>query len=252
MRTIVIAVVALVALIGVAVSQFLRPNPDALWDIVHGRCVPAAERGGGTGPCVQVDLDGRYAVLKDRVGIGQYLLIPTDRLAGIESPELIEPDIPNYWRAAWEARHFLIEAVHAPLAREEIGLAINSSSGRSQDQLHIHIDCMDPAVVASLKAWRAEIGPRWSDLPDPLMSHGYRALLLAEDDLRDTDPFKLLYEDVRRRGDAMADQTLLMTGVTLADGRPGLILLNDEVGWEDSASAEDLLDHRCALRDQQQ
>jgi CDP-diacylglycerol pyrophosphatase len=249
MRKFVIAAAVFVALAGVAAWQFLRPNPDALWQIVHDRCVPAAEQGRPDTPCAQVDLAGRYAVLKDRVGIGQYLLIPTDRLAGIESPELVDGTAPNYWRDAWAARHFLIETVHAPLAREDIGLAINSASGRSQEQLHIHIDCMRPEVAASLKAWQPGIGAGWSDLPNPLGGHGYRAMLIADGELRDTDPFKLLYDDVRRRGDAMADQTLLLTGATLADGRPGFILLTDEMGWNDRASAEELMDHDCTVRD---
>jgi CDP-diacylglycerol pyrophosphatase len=250
MRKLIVAAVVVIAPVGVAAWQFQRPNPDALWQIVHGRCVPAAEQGLPAAPCTQVDLPGHYAVLKDLAGVGQYLLIPTDRLAGIESPELLDGAEPNYWRDAWEARRFLVEAVHAPLERQDIGLAINSASGRSQEQLHIHIDCMRPEVVASLKAWQAGIGPRWSELPNPLGGHGYRAMLLTDGDLRDTDPFKLLYDDIRWRGDAMADQTLLLTGTTLADGRPGFILLNDEVGWDDNASAEELMDHRCSLADQ--
>lgn len=250
MRKIIVAVAAVAILACVAAWQVQRPNPDALWQIVHGQCVPAAERGMPGAPCVQVDLAGRYAVLKDLVGVGQHLLIPTDRLSGIESPELLDGSEPNYWRDAWEARRFLIEAVHAPLAREDVGLAINSASGRSQEQLHIHIDCMRPEAVASLKAWRDGIGPRWSELPNPLGGHGYRAMLLTDGDLRNADPFKLLYDDIRWRGDAMADQTLLLTGTTLADGRPGFILLNNEVGWDDNASAEELLDHRCSLADQ--
>jgi CDP-diacylglycerol pyrophosphatase len=57
--------------------------------------------------CVDVDPSGGFAVLKDINGIAQYLLIPTARVGGIESPDLLTPGSPNYWRAAWEARRFV-------------------------------------------------------------------------------------------------------------------------------------------------
>ncbi|XLM23387.1 CDP-diacylglycerol diphosphatase, partial [Chromobacterium piscinae] len=44
------------------------------------------------------------AVLKDRNGALQYLLIPTEKVSGIESPRLLGDDAPAYWREAWQAR----------------------------------------------------------------------------------------------------------------------------------------------------
>ncbi len=128
-----LALVALFAVRGIAA------DPDALWKIVHDRCVPNAEKTGQPAPCAQIDLEGGasrgYAVLKDLVGVAQFLLIPTARLGGIESPELLASGAPNYWDAAWRARGDVEDRLQRKLPRDAIGLAINSASGRSQAQL---------------------------------------------------------------------------------------------------------------------
>ncbi|WP_395678794.1 CDP-diacylglycerol diphosphatase [Inquilinus sp.] len=240
------ATIVAVAAIGAWVT--LRPDPDALWRIVSEQCVPAAQSGAAKNPCAKVDLVNGYVVFKDRNGIGQYLLMPTGRIDGIESPELVEPGAHNYWRDAWEARSYLEQAIGTRLKREEIGLAINSASGRSQNHLHIHIDCMRPEVTAALTALKGTIVEQWTDLPMPLPGHSYRARLIVDGTLQDTDPFQLLFADIQPKGEAMADQTLLLTGTTLADGQPAFILLNDSVEPGDNASAEELLDHSCSVR----
>ena len=58
------AIAALLPVLALA-PRLLAADPDALWNIVHGRCVPNAERGAGPAPCSLVDLAGGYAVLKD-------------------------------------------------------------------------------------------------------------------------------------------------------------------------------------------
>src|SRR5579872_1429028 len=76
-------------------------DPDSLWKIVHGNCVPLQQSRGTPGECQLVDLAGRFVVLKDLRGNTRFLLIPTDRITGIESSVLLQPDSVNYWRAAW-------------------------------------------------------------------------------------------------------------------------------------------------------
>ncbi len=223
-------------------------NPNALWNIVSKQCVPQAQDPAAHNACAYVDPARGYAVLKDINGVGQHLLIPTEKISGIESPRLEQPGLPNYWRDAWDARVYLEHSLHTPLRREDIGLAINSASGRSQNQLHIHIDCMQPEVVAALSAQRASIGESWRELDGPLEGHRYRARLVTDATLSHTDPFALLLADTRAHDTSMADQTLLLTGTTLADGQPAFILLNDHVHGLDHASAEELLDHDCRVR----
>src|ERR1700750_2440469 len=80
------------------------PNPDTLWTIVHDRCVPGQSHGDPS-PCSLVEAD--YAVLKDLKGVGQFLLIPTARIRGIDDPAVVKPEAGRLFEAAWRARHFL-------------------------------------------------------------------------------------------------------------------------------------------------
>ena len=70
-------------------AGIVQADPNALWDIVHGQCVPNEEHHGRPEPCALVELrtgEARgYAVLKDLVGATQFLLIATARIPGIES-----------------------------------------------------------------------------------------------------------------------------------------------------------------------
>ncbi|MBV8794235.1 MAG: CDP-diacylglycerol diphosphatase, partial [Hyphomicrobiales bacterium] len=56
--------VALALILSVWLPTFnasARADPMALWNIVHGKCVPHMEAGLGPKPCEQVDLDGGVA-----------------------------------------------------------------------------------------------------------------------------------------------------------------------------------------------
>ena len=97
-------------------------DPSALWKIVNGQCVPHEESEHSPSPCAAVDItngvEKGFAVLKDKNGIAQFLLIPTARIGGIEDPALLAPGETNYWEAAWQARSFVEQRLHASLPRE--------------------------------------------------------------------------------------------------------------------------------------
>ena len=98
----------------------------------------------------------------------------------------LSPGAPNYWAQAWHARRYVDQRAGRVLGRDELSLAINSVYGRSQDQLHIHIECIKPAVRAALpgikngdtpdlqtqvetlldQVWRCEAEWRFDDLLD--------------------------------------------------------------------------------------
>ena len=247
-----VIVSAAAALVLLAADFAVRAaDPDALWKIVHDRCVPNQQRNTDPAPCAALSLTGGeahgYAILKDIRGATQFLLIPTGRIKGIESPDILAPDAPNYFAAAWDARRFMAAVLHHDLPQEEVSLAINSPHARTQEQLHIHIDCLRPDVVAALHANVAAIGPAWAALPAPLASHPYRARWLAETELASSDPFKLLAADVGAA--AMPQQTLVVAGAVSADGQPGFVLLADHAdpATGDRAGGEELQDHDCAV-----
>jgi CDP-diacylglycerol pyrophosphatase len=224
-------------------------DPNALWEIVNDHCVPDQEQRGDPAPCADVDLsageDKGTAVLKDLVGATQFLLIPTGRVTGIESPTLLAPDAPNYFAAAWRARSFVDERAGWPLPRDWVSLAINSEDARTQDQLHIHVDCIRPDVRAALTRHAADIGPRWAPFPVPLVGHRYSAIAVDGEDLDAVNPFLLLADGVAGARSDMGAQTLVVVGSYGPDGQPGFAVLADhvDVAAGDTAGGEALQDH---------
>lgn len=222
---------------------------DALWKIVHGLCVVHEFESRDPAPCAAVDLAGGEergsAVLKDLVGQTQFLLIPTRRLTGVEDPLVGTAALPNYWRDAWAARNFVSVRARKDLPRDVIGMAINATDSRTQDQLHIHVDCIRPDVRSALLARAAEISDKWAELPVKLAGKIYRARWFGGAE-PEPDPFVLLAEDARESGTPMRDETLAVIGAE-RNGKEGFILLAYRAEAGGRAHAEDLLDHSCAL-----
>lgn len=137
--------------------------------------------------------DRGYAVYKDYDGAEQYLLIPTARVTGIEDTTLLRPDAPGYFADAWRARAFTEAAAGGALPRDWIGLAVNAAVARTQNQLHIHIDCLRADVHDTLARYGGLIGPAWAPLPVPLAGYRYDALEVP--DLDAVNPFALAAAD---------------------------------------------------------
>jgi CDP-diacylglycerol pyrophosphatase len=211
-------------------------DPNALWHIVGEQCVPDQRQNHSPKPCEEVDLAGGYAVLKDIVGDTQFLLIPTIRISGIESPEILAPDAPNYWEAAWRARRFVDARAHRELPRDDISLAINAEDRRSQNQLHIHVDCVRLDVQAALREHANTIGTGgWTRFPVQLAGHDYMAMLIDRPDLTHANTFDLLADGIPGARAHMGSYTLVVVGQS-----EGFILLAGR-GW-----GEALQDHACA------
>ena len=240
------SLVAVLAIAGAA--PVAAADPDALWDIVNGQCVPDERTAHDPAPCALVDLDGGeprgYAVLKDLVGATQFLLIPTERVDGIESPQIVAADAPNYFAAAWRARSFVEQRAGRALPRDWMSLAINSAAARTQNQLHIHIDCVRADVHDALAAQAGDIGASWAPFPFALAGQPYRAMAVWEPELAAVNPFEVLADGLMP-GDSMGAQTLVVVGITGADGRAGFVLLagRADPANPDSGSGEDLQDH---------
>jgi len=221
-------------------------DPSALWHIVHDRCVPDAQMHQNPAPCAAVNLAGGFVVLKDITGNTQYLVIPTTRVSGIEDKAILAPGAPNYFADAWDARSYVDRSAGHDLPRDDITLAINSIYGRTQDQLHIHVDCIRRDVRDSLEQYQSQIGTRWGAFPVPLAGHKYRAMRIVQPEPGSINPFRLLAEDVTQA--QMGTHTLVLAGATF-DGKPGFILLDGEAALAtgDRGSGEELQDHDCGL-----
>lgn len=167
--TVLIAVLlfAIISVIAVSIRQ-QSANADALWKIVHGRCVPDMKTKHNPAPCVSVNLAqgeaGGFAILKDAKGNTQYLVIPTAKITGIESPPILAPNAINYFSEAWAVTDLVDQRQNHTLPRTDFAIAINSVSGRSQNQLHIHVDCIQPRAKSVLEQLGPEIGTTWQRL----------------------------------------------------------------------------------------
>jgi hypothetical protein len=59
-------------------------TPNALWAIVHQQCVPHQQQFATPLPCAEVDEAAGHAILKDRNGASQFLLLAIPRVSGCE------------------------------------------------------------------------------------------------------------------------------------------------------------------------
>jgi CDP-diacylglycerol pyrophosphatase len=221
-----------------------------LWAIVRNVCVAGELLRHNPTPCISVDLrdgvDKGFALLAYPGSVTHLLLVPTTPIAGIESPELRQPDSINYFALAWDARMRLSEALNQNVARDSVGLAVNSALSRSQDQLHIHLSCVKPKVREALHEHESSIKTNWARFEPALSGHHYMARWVPGEHLT-ANPFILLADVLQNPVQDMPNETLAIIGMTRANGAEGFVLLEDQVRWEiaDFAGAEELLDLSC-------
>ncbi len=223
---------------------------DALRYIVQEQCVPHWQQDKDPSPCASVavtemprEYDG-YAVLPDIRGGAHLLLIPVKTISGIESPELLAPQAINYFALAWQARERLPALLGHAAPRGAIGLAVNSRQHRSQDQLHIHIECLSPHTYAELQQAAARLSDQeWTAVK--IAQSQYFALRIMGEDLASTNPFVLLAESVPGARQDMGSFTLLLAGMQFKSG-PGFVM----VTGKDVPGAESLLDSACLISKQ--
>ena len=223
----------------------LLTGRDALRQIVQNQCVVNWLQHHDPSPCERIFLadpkisDSGYAVLADRKGGAHYLLVPTHTMAGIDASELLDPDLPNYFAEAWRARDLITKFVGHDVPRTAIGLAVNTAHSRTQDQFHIHIDCLRQEVFESLRASAEHMTDVWS--PIDVAGSTYSGLRIMGDGLDGSNLFEMLATlkpDTRRH---MGDYTVVAAGMQFKSG-PGFIVLTGT-----GPSGELLLDSSCAV-----
>ena len=224
-------------------------DPSALWKILDGQCVPHMREANDPAPCAVVDLAGGFVALKDLVGATQYLLMPIARIAGIESPEILREDAPNYWDQAWRMRRLTEARAGRALPREALSLAVNSAYGRTQDQLHFHIDCVRRDVRDALAANRDAIDRDWVEFPVRFSGQTWHGFRIDGENLGLTNPFRLLAIGMPDAAQEMERHTLVLVGMTWSDGVAGFALLDGRAGLSplNRGSGEVLQDHDCEV-----
>ncbi len=229
----------------------VHSNGLALWRILHDRCVPDQMQHATPAPCTVVALSPDeahgFVVLKDRNGVAQHLLMPTARITGIEDPLILQPGAPNFFAIAWSQRGLLEQRLGHSLGAGQTVVAVNSRYGRSQDQLHLHIDCLGAPSVAAL-ASLGETARDWSSPPVTLKEQVYRIRWVDTPELASTSPFHMLADGLSVPPAEMGAWTLALVGAHrgVHDGFYLLAQRYDPARGR-RASAEDLQDYDCHL-----
>lgn len=244
-RLILLLIILVIAAVAGVWLWLKSGSPDALRQIVTEQCVPRAQQNQTPAPCAAVDLKGRYVVLKDRNGPLQYLLMPSYKINGTESPLLLDPHTPNFFWQAWHARRFMSERRGAPVPDDAVALTINSRTGRTQHHFHIHISCLRPDVRATLNNNIATIGTRWQPLPDGLRGHEYLARRVTEVELVKSSPFLMLAEELPDAREHMGRYAMAL--VKQSDGSFVLLATARNLLAFNRAHAEEIQDHQCDI-----
>ncbi|TPK94564.1 CDP-diacylglycerol diphosphatase [Mesorhizobium sp. B2-4-12] len=229
-----------------ATAAYASFKRKVLWETVQ-TCALTTVRLGTAFPCEEVTLpkDGTFgsALIKSPLHRTEFVLTPISAVAGLESPLAQSIAGAQLWSAAWEARRKVEAQLGRRLPRSAIGLAVNSRNERSQDQLHIHVDCLSKSVETTLALNGPKTGAPWQPFPVILKRRPYWIMALDEPDLRTANVIGLVVAGLPHGQRAMSHLNVIVAGATLADARPGFYIL---ANWE--KAGERLLDHRCTSR----
>lgn len=218
---------------------------DVLRHIVLEQCVPNQRNKHQPAPCALVNPESGYVLLKDRNGPLQYLLMPTYRINGIESPLLLTSHTPNFFWQAWQSRGMLSKTRGTPLPDNALSLTINSRVGRTQNHFHIHISCLREDVRVKLDQQASRISSQWLAFPGGILGHPYLARRVTEAELVQRSPFLMLTEEVPEAREHMGRYGMAM--VHQADGSFVLLATERNLLALNRGSAEEIQDHQCTI-----
>lgn len=227
---------------------------DAIWKVVHDQCVPNFQKFNEPSPCVEVhpgaEINDGFAILKDLKGTAHFLMIPTDRLAGIESPELLQPSAVNWFDLAWRARGLLSQTTHHYIADDDVALAINSVEGRGQDQFHIHISCISPQIKAEISEQERHIPDHWSQQSINLDGKLYYATRERYKSASAFNPIKMVADGISGARMEMGRMSVMVVGMgNKNEGTDFFVFAGrSDKDRGDRGKAEDFLDNSCSSK----
>jgi CDP-diacylglycerol pyrophosphatase len=212
----------------------VAPRPNSLWSLAQ--CCSADLK--SNSDCRAYVKADEYIILKDNSPKkpAAYLIIPTDKLTGIEDAKILAAPFVDFWADAWQQAQVFVKKPAADTA-----LAVNSVVGRTQNQLHIHIACVRPAIAKALADDDAKIGTDPAT-PFELTLAGNRYRVVRTTSLSGADsPFDLVRAMPGARDD-MAEQSIAVVG----SQTPGsFYVLDTWVEGTNRGAAEQLLDQYC-------
>lgn len=184
--------------------------------------------------CREYDPVHKYVIIKDNAATKPeaYLMIPAEKVTGIDDKRIFLTPYLNLWANAWD------QSEKFPgWGDRRIGMAINSAHARTQDQLHVHISCIDPKVAEILDGHEKDARPYTVQLPPA--SNTYNVTTV--NDLTDgQSPFEIARQ-ITDMGE-MPDKSVAV----VKSKEPGrYYVLTTAYKNGKGGSAEELLDQSC-------
>ena len=216
---------------------------DSLWKNVQERCLTPATP--THSDCVIVDRQRGFVLYKDMIGASHYLVIPVRPVSGVDDARVWSDREHNAWAFGWAARDTVGKAIGRALPDTLLGLAINARAARSQDQLHIHLDCISESARDFLA--NSAFDRQWRSLT--FRGKPVRVRLIPSDDpVLAVDPFDVVREDLGVDG-KIADRGVFLGYVRPLQGQAGFVVVDEPVDKAGGANghASDFLDRGCKL-----
>jgi CDP-diacylglycerol pyrophosphatase len=219
---------------------------DALRQVIRA-CVTAQETFSIALPCLEVTPDKGddapgVAIVRSPWSPTHTLVVPTRPLIGIEAPDLLKAPATTYWQAAIAARRFVVSAAHGRIRPDQVGFAVNSKGSRTQDQLHIHVDCARADVLSALRAHDREFTSEWRLLHFWVDKTRFFGLRIPAGEMASTNIFARLMQLPGYRKDLSAVSVAVFSaGPARPDSFYVLAI------WGPGSQTERLLDHACTL-----
>jgi len=236
---------SIIACSGLA-SNFVRLPRNVLWAALQS-CIWTKALIDESFPCLVINPGNRdvpgTAVLRAPGQQTHAVVIPTNNVVGIEAPELQQDAGYIYWRAALSARSFVTAALMGRLETEDVGMAVNSAGGRSQDHLHIHLDCINTNVKRALQQLGHTIKTEWNEFPLTLAGNRFFAKRIIANEASNFNPFSavktLPMNKIRLEWTSFA-----VFGESISDKDAGFYIFAYHAP---ESHAEKLLDHKCRV-----
>ena len=221
-------------------AQCKKPTepPDVLLTLARCCVTDPQDVDGGKG-CVgkPVGSPEYYSILRDSKPAkqGADLLIPTDAVTGVEDAAVLKDPWAGYFDQAWRFGE--------PKRGHKTALAVNSKPARDNNQLHVHVGCVNAKILPVLAKAKIHSTP----VSVTIDKHPYKAVWV-KDLTGDDSPFRVVDKWVR--AGEMQYQGIAVVGAVKEDSSHNVVddngyFILDTAGKtkEEGGLAESVIDY---------
>jgi CDP-diacylglycerol pyrophosphatase len=178
-----------------------------------------------------------------KTGAIHFLLLPLQPISGIESQQLFSASAIDYLALGWQERQIVSHAYGRPVPDNALAISINSVSGRSQNQLHLHLSCLRQDIRVLLQQWSKSASANgWQ--PIRLRQHDYLARILSLPQIKQKNLLQRIADEIPNFRTNSGEYGVALT--RLPDGRMVLLVVRRALWKMNFAHPEELQDNQCS------